>query len=343
MIVDLFAGPGGWDVGAANLGVDTIGIEWDAAACATRSAVGLPTIRADVAQYRIPDRISGLIASPPCTAFSMAGSGSGRQMIDQLVRAMANGEWEWGRYLDPTIWLPLEAGRWATVAAPEWIAMEQVPPALRLWEALALVLRSRGYSTWCGILEAPDYGVPQTRRRAVLMASRTSFVHPPAPTHARGGSDDLFGGLPPWRSIEDALGWKDELIGFPRRADSDDVVTIDGADYRARDLFHSSGQAQTVTEKARSWIRLTSSSSGRKGPIRSTDEQAPTLAFGNDAASWCFEGPGGRRRLTVNEAAVLQGFPRDYPWRGSMTSQFGQVGNAVPPPLAQAILTQLLT
>lgn len=316
MIVDLFAGPGGWDVGARDLGVDTIGIEWDAAACATRSAAGLPTIRADVAQYRIPNRIRGLIASPPCTAFSMAGTGSGRQMIDQLVRAMANGEWEWGRDLDPTIWLPLEAGRWATEAAPEWIAMEQVPPALRLWEALALVLRSRGYSTWCGILEAPDYGVPQTRRRAVLMASRTSFVHPPTPTHARGGSDDLFGGLPPWRSIEDALGWKDEPIWFPRGADSDGVVT---------------------------WIRLTSSSSGRNGPVRSTDEQAPTLAFGNDAASWCFEGPGGRRRLTVDEAAVLQGFPRDYPWRGSMSSQFGQVGNAVPPPLAQAILSELLT
>ena len=47
-VIDLFAGPGGWDIGARALGVDTIGIEHDAAACATRSAAQHATIRADV-------------------------------------------------------------------------------------------------------------------------------------------------------------------------------------------------------------------------------------------------------------------------------------------------------
>ncbi len=47
-------------------------------------------------------------------------------------------------------------------------------------------------------------------------------------------------------------------------------------------------------------------------------------------------------RLTVEQAAILQGFPADYPWQGAKTRQFAQVGNAVPPPLAHRVLEQAL-
>ena len=47
-------------------------------------------------------------------------------------------------------------------------------------------------------------------------------------------------------------------------------------------------------------------------------------------------------RVTVDEALILQGFPRDYPVQGTKTQCFQQIGNAIPPPLAEAILRSLV-
>ncbi len=87
--------------------------------------------------------------------------------------------------------------------------MEEVPDVLPLWRQYAAILRTWGYSVWTGILNAADYGVPQTRKRAILLASRTRTAEPPAPTHAKAAEPEtLFGpGREQGPSMAQALGW----------------------------------------------------------------------------------------------------------------------------------------
>ena len=81
--------------------------------------------------------------------------------------------------------LVVEPLRWALALEPRWIALEQVPPVLPIWQAMAVVLRERGYSTWCGIMSSERVGVPQTRQRAILIASLDREVREPPATHQR--------------------------------------------------------------------------------------------------------------------------------------------------------------
>jgi DNA (cytosine-5)-methyltransferase 1 len=384
LIVDLFAGPGGWDEGARLAGYtgQLVGLEWDHDACRTAVAAGHERIRADVAAYPTEPfvgKTDGLIASPPCPTFSSAGNGAGKFDMDKVhdrIRAFANGrapdevEWE-----DERSRLTAEPMRWAYALRPRWIACEQVPAVLPLWQHMAMLLRGLGYKTWTGILSAEEYGVPQTRKRAILIARLDGPALPPAPTHQayRSGvavelHDDLFGSpLPAPVSMAEALGWVET-----KSVNTGNNSRIGGGATK-RFERETCAPSPTLTGNVNRWQVALRSNYGTGGDPqdrgeRTPDQPAATVTSKIDRAKWVETRPAttvcgdarigrpghkdrdkgeaqfaeGSVRVSVEEAGILQSFPAAYPWQGTSTKRYLQCGNAVPPLLAAAVLRPLL-
>jgi DNA (cytosine-5)-methyltransferase 1 len=347
MNLDLFAGAGGWEAG----GLDAIGIELDPAACATRRAAGLLTIRADVARYPaavFAGKVEGLVASPPCQDFSQAGKRRGLSSErGQLV------------------WQP---GFWTAWLRPRWAAFEQVPDVLEIWQETAWELAQLGYSTWTGILNAADYGVPQTRRRAILIASLDrKVVCPPAPTHSdqrRGLS--LFG-LPPWVTMAEALGWGGGTLERCNQTSSGSF-SMAVQQRPAWTVDQTACQWSLRTNQQTGWVATASGNDSGHDYEREGVRPAPSVT--SRADRWTLQRPAttvqadpriarpghkgdwqpgksiqfdGGVKVTLEQAATLQAFPPAWPWRGTKTQRFTQVGNAIPPPLAAAIVATAST
>lgn len=260
-IVDLFAGAGGWDEGLRLLGYEAVGIELDRWACATARAAGHERVEADIAAIDPVEfaPVWGLIGSPPCQAYSTAGKGLGRfdkERVIACAHELAAGHDSRVEHLaacrDPRSLLTVEPLRWALALRPRWVALEQVPGVLELWSLFAGLLDAHGYEATAGVLSAEQFGVPQTRKRAYLVASLDGPAQLPTPTHrsydprrpdeVREGEESLQ----PWVSMADALGWARDAVTFTNNQT--------GSGRRPRGLSRpASCPARTLDSASGSW------------------------------------------------------------------------------------------
>jgi DNA (cytosine-5)-methyltransferase 1 len=332
--LDLFSGHG-WGVALNKLGVHEYAVDNMPEVNQTRLANGMSAVTyenvwdVDKAEGLVFDT---LIASPPCQTFSTANSnGTGRQALDQIIALIkakayksvdelrAAGE-ELGDDRTALVLAPLH---YIHRFLPEYVVLEQVPTVLPVWEAYKPVLEELGYNVWTGVLKAEQYGVPQTRKRAILLASKHTTVSKPEPTHSQYFNREpyrLDAGLPSWVSIEDALGRQE--------------IPTTGEKVNYLKLGKQKGQA-----------------------IRRVDTPAPTLAFGNDHGTprwfnsrdhadawktfpedWIHDVVD---KFSLEEAGVLQSYPKGFTFEGNTMLKFRQIANSVPPVLAEAILKEV--
>lgn len=299
--LDLFCGGGGASVGLNELGYSVTGVDVVGDALATCRELGHRTKFHDLQQPYVSGESFDLVwASPPCTAFSMAGKRKGQSNEGELLKAIVTQDWDWGRRkgVDPEVWLILPTMQSVLAMMPPVVVMENVPQTAEVFGACHQVLRQYGYRGEVGTLSAEQFGVPQTRKRSFLSMGRYWQVQLPEPTHAefvperwpekrkRAAARDV--GLAPWKSMGSVLGRTGVMTSTRQHRD----------DYRM-------------------------------------DEPAPTVCAGSSGA-WQMK----INDMDVTDAGLLQGFRPDHPWQGSVTSIYRKIGNAVPPPMAIAVAGQ---
>ncbi|MFF8597018.1 DNA cytosine methyltransferase [Streptomyces sp. NPDC015220] len=188
---------------------------------------------------------------------------------------------------------------------------------------MALILRNEGYTVVTARMNAEEYGVPQTRARAVLVVRRDDEAALPAPTHRRssrttdqdGGNQDLL----PWVSTAQALGWgmtqRPALtVAIGTAAGGPDPSCVGGSGSRATLYGESDAGRWIVRTRLMAADELPAYRGGRKDMIR----------------------------VSVVDATTLQTFPPGHPFQGLRTKQYEQIGNAMPPKFTAAVIQRAM-
>jgi DNA (cytosine-5)-methyltransferase 1 len=317
-ILSFFCGPGGMDLGFEQAG-------FSVALAMDRSKDAITTYNAnrsrpsgkvaDLSKITVPaiDKLNGrtakpigVVAGPPCQSFSKAN----HFRTDDDPRHLL------------TLKLARTVARLSARSPIDFIAIENVPalanqryrahldPAL---EELA----QAGFDLHEKVLNASDYGVPQSRDRLFIVGlnSHTLRDRVWAWPRRRSGSGP---------TVRNAIGRLPEPVHFKRGLDPETFP------------FHPNHWCMTPkSNKFRKAGALTPGRSGQRS-FKTLDWDKPslTVAYGHREVHIH---PNCRRRLSVFEAMRLQGFPDTYELKGTLSSQITQVSEAVPPPLASAL------
>jgi len=338
-VADLFSGAGGFTQGLVQAGrfKSVFANDFNFWACETYNAnFGKHCVPGDInavlrGKLIIP-KVDLVVGGPPCQGFSLLNKKREGDERKELWRA----------YM-----------RFVERAEPTAFVMENVPELLSSLEFVEIckVAKRLGYRWTSAILNAADYGVPQRRRRAIMIATRIGVPFMPKPTHAdpKSALPLLDGPLPAWRTVRDAIG---DLSPKPTGTEirSGEVPPPLDLHFGRRPLPTSIERYRCVPEGGN---RLDLK---RKRPDLTPkcwiNKQGGTDLFGRlwwDRPAFTirtefFKPEKGRylhpkehRPITHREAARLMTFPDAFIFKGTKIEVARQIGNAVPCLLGQKI------
>lgn len=268
------------------------------------------------------------------------GQGHGPLLISACAPCQPYSTFASARRNDPRRSLLLRLLPTLTLVNPEFVLVENVP-GLRSQAAAAgtfnrfrKALRLRGYHVSSGVVDCQNYGVPQRRRRLIIMASRLGPINLPTPTHGRTSDMIPIATVRDWISDLPPVGAGQQHPDIPNHIASG-LTEINRL--RLRATPQGGGRADWPEELKLDCHANHSGHSDVYGRMR-FDAPAPVLTTKcTSISNGRFGHPTQDRPISVREAACLQTFPRSYIFVGGIKSTTRQVGNAVPVLLAQRI------
>jgi len=336
-IIDLFCGAGGLSYGFERAGFKVLlGIDNDPAALKTFEINhrGSKSICADITKTSYNDiktvtgaaAIDVIVGGPPCQGMSLSGP---------------------RKFDDPRNKLYLSFIRLVNEIQPKAFIIENVPGLTGLFgseikNSIIKTFRDIGYQIECEILCSADYGVPQTRRRVVFVGYKTGKFKYPDINKKQISCAEALSDLPP---LVETTGEQEMPYHTEPRSEYQKLM-------RKRSKSVKNHIAAKHSENVQKTISLIPPGGNYKSlpkGYKSTrnfhvawtrfpdDKPAPTIDTGHrHHFHYKYD-----RVPTVRECARIQSFPDDFVFTGNKTEQFRQVGNAVPPLMAERIAEQV--
>lgn len=344
--VELFAGAGGLSLGAENAGLEVSFAVESAASAAATYTVNHPRVKVlqadirsvDPAGLQLPSEGLVIFGGPPCQGFSTS---------NQRTRSKEN----------ENNWLFEEFLRFVECLNPEIVLFENVAGIVHtshgyfLGELLQRLERL-GYNVSYAVVDATRAGVPQKRNRFFCVGSKSKAITISSEMghlHMVTVSDAIHD-LPklPVGNVLDELPYRiDAKTDYAKKMRGDNVkctghLVTNNASHIVERYSH--------IPPGGNWENIPSSMMGsykdasrcHTGIYKRLDPLQPSVVLGNFRKNMLIH-PDENRGLSVREAARLQSFPDNYIFTGSIGKQQQQVGNAVPPMMAEMLFKEIFS
>ena len=348
--VDLFSGAGGLSRGFYDAGYDVVlGVDFDEAALktfkenhGTAEAMKLDLFNHDnidvIVDYleKRDIKLDVLVGGPPCQGFSIAGPRDMNDKRNSLYLAMV---------------------KLADRLKPQAVVLENVPGMLQTNGGIGAKriiedFKEIGYVMTPKLLYAPDYGIPQIRKRVFFVGLRdgdSEFEFPEAIVDKQHyvTCEDAIGDLPSLQTDAGEIIYGDEI---------QDYTMAPANEYQKRMRRNSQKVKNHIgsvpIEKTKKMIALVPEGKNYKALPEEYQgiykyHEALTRYHSKKPSNTINTGHRSHfhykwnRIPTVRESARLQSFPDDFIFYGNKSQQYRQVGNAVPPMLGQVVAEQL--